>query len=375
MPADAFARLTGRPPDGVWLAPGRVNLIGEHTDYNDGFVLPFAVEQSVRVAAAARGDGRLRLWSQQEGGPVAIELGDVRPGAVGGWAAYAAGAVALLAGSAGVRRGLDLVVDGSVPRGSGLSSSAALTCAVLVAAADLWHADLDPTALARLAQRAEQDYVGVPVGLMDPLASLLGVEGRALFIDTRAVSVEAVRCDPAAAGLAFLVVDTGVRRRLAEGGYADRRAACERAARLLGVPALRDASPEQVRTAGLDERLIRRALHVVTENARTAAAADLLRAGRLADVGPLLDLSHASLRDDFEVSWPAADATVEAVRAAGALGARMTGGGFGGCVVVLAPADRVGDVTAAVVERAGRDGLPVPGVSTVRPAAGARRVS
>ena len=378
MPAEAFRRLTGHAPDGVWAAPGRVNLIGEHTDYNDGYVLPFAIALSVRVAARRRGDRAVRVWSHQEGGLVTADLDEVAPGAVVGWSAYVLGALALLAAEAGTSTcGLDVLVDGDLPRGAGLSSSAALTCAALLAARDLWDVDLGGMDLVRLAQRAETEFAGVPVGVMDQIACLLGADGRALLVDTRELSVQPVPLEPAAAGLRLLVVDTGVARQLVTGAYAERRQACERAARALGVPALRDVTVQQLSTDGgrLDEVLLRRARHVVTDNARTIAAAELLRDGRLAEVGPLLAASHASLRDDFEVSCPAADAVVEAARQGGALGARITGAGFGGCVLVLCPATAVDEVGRSVVTRAARDGHPPPDVFAVRPSAGARRLS
>ena len=378
MPAEAFRRLTGRSPDGVWAAPGRVNLIGEHTDYNDGYVLPFAIALSVRLAAGRRSDRAVRVWSHQEGGLVTAELDDVAPGTVVGWSAYVLGALALLAAEAGTSTcGLDIVVDADLPRGAGLSSSAALTCATLLAARDLWDVDLGGLDLVRLAQRAETDFAGVPVGVMDQIACLLGAEACALLVDTRELSVQPLPLDPTASGLRLLVADTGVARRLVAGGYAERRASCEQAARALGVAALRDVTEEQLSSAGgrLDETRLRRARHVVTENARTLAAARLLREGRLAELGPLLEASHASLRDDFEVSCPEADAVVEAARHGGALGARITGAGFGGCVLVLCPAAAAGDVERSVVTRAASDGHPPPKVFAVRPSPGARRLS
>ncbi len=363
--ADAFRVAAGRSPDGVWCAPGRVNLLGEHTDYNDGYALPFALDLGVTAAVAVRADARLRLWSAQEGGPVDVAAGE----RAAGWAAYVAGALAVAA----PRVGFDVWVDADLPVGSGLSSSAALTCAVVLAAAELTGAGSDRVALARLAQRAEREHAGVPVGLLDQLASLLATPGHALLVDFRATTAEPVPLDPAGAGLTLVVLDTRAPRRLADGAYAARRAECARAAGILGVPSLREADPGQVDR--LPEPLRRRARHVVSENARVLAAAGLLRAGRLADVGEALSASHASLRDDYEVSCAELDAAVGAALEAGALGARMTGAGFGGAAVALVPAGRVADVGRAAADRARREGLADPRCFPVSPSVGARRLA
>jgi len=234
---------------------------------------------------------------------------------------------------------------------------------------------LDRVALARACQRGENEVVGVPSGLLDQLSSLCSTAGHALFCDFRSLDLDRVPFDPAAAGLAVLCVDTRSERALGDSGYADRRAACERAAAALGVPALRDATAEQVDGApDLDPTDRRRARHVVAEDARVLDSVALLRAGRLAALGPLLTDSHASLRDDFAVSWPAADTAVDAALAAGALGARMTGGGFGGCGLALVPADRAGEVADAVVAAAKQHGHPEPAVFPVVPSPGARRL-
>jgi galactokinase len=375
--ADAFARRTGGDPEGVWAAPGRVNLIGEHTDYNDGFVLPAAIDRLVLAAAARRDGGRLRLWSLQEEDPADLDLAAVGPGLVDGWAAYPAG-VAWALGQEGVEvGGADLVVDGDVPAGSGLSSSAALECATATALAELHGADLDRRALARLARRAENEVVGVPSGVMDQMVAMLGRAGHALFLDTRSLEAEQVPVPLEAAGLRLVVIDTRAGHRLVDGAYADRRAACEAAAAALGVPALRDATPEQVEAAAaeLGDPGLRRARHVVTENARVLAAVELLRAGQLDRLGPLLAASHASLRDDYEVSSPELDTAVEAALAAGAVGARMTGAGFGGSAVALVPTGRVDPVTGQVQAAFAAAGFAVPEVATVTPADGARRLA
>jgi len=371
-----FRERTGRDPDGVWAAPGRVNLIGEHTDYNDGFVLPAAIDRQVVAAAGRRDGGRLRVWSLQEGPPADLELAGIGPGRVEGWAAYPAG-VAWALGQAGVEvGGVDLVVDGDVPGGAGLSSSAALECATATALADLFEAGLDPVALAGVARRAENEVVGVPSGVMDQMVSMLGRAGHALFLDTRSLETEQVPLPLEAVGLCLLVLDTRAGHRLVDGAYADRRAACEAAAAALGVPALRDATLGRVEAAAseLGEERFRRARHVVTENARVLAAVGLLRAGDLDRLGPLLAASHASLRDDYEVSSPELDTAVEAAVAAGAVGARMTGAGFGGSAIALVGTDLAGRVGDRVRDAFAAAGFGPPAVEAVTASDGARRL-
>ena len=370
-----FRDALGRDPDGVFSAPGRVNLIGEHTDYNEGHVLPFAIDRRCRVAAAARGDDTVTVRSAQEPDDVVTTTLDALAQARG-WSAYALGTVWALreAGLAGA--GWDLVVDGDVPLGAGLSSSAALESAVALAVAELSGSTLDRPpfdrpALARAGRRAENDVVGAPVGIMDQAASLLCREGAALLLDCRTLETEHVSLGLEDHELVTLVVDTRVRHDLADGGYADRRAACVAAAEALGVDALRDATPEMLDR--LDGRLLERARHVVTEQARVHRVVDLLRGGRPAEVGPELTASHASLRDDFAVSVPALDAVVETALEHGALGARLVGGGFGGSALVLTPSTAVEDIAEAVTRRAAVDGHPEPVVREVHPGGGARR--
>ena len=371
--AGRFLAWHGAEPEGVWYAPGRVNLIGEHTDYNCGWVLPFALDRGVVVAAARRGGDVLDIRSLQSQGQAVVPLSGLPPGGVTGWAAYPAG-VAWAMREAGLPvRGASLVIDSDLPQGAGLSSSAAIECAVAIALADLYGADVPRTELARLARRAENEMVGVPSGIMDQSASLLGEAGHALLLDCRSGETAAVPFDPAAAGLALLVVDTGARHALTDGRYALRRAECEQAARALGVPSLRDVT-DPARTAAIgDPVLARRARHVISDDCRVCAAADLLGAHDLAGLGPLLHASHASLRDDFEISWPQADVAAEAAERAGALGARMVGGGFGGSVIALVPADD-GAVRAAVAAGYAARGWPEPAFLAAPPSAGARRL-
>lgn len=376
--ADAFLAHTGRKPEGVWSAPGRVNLIGEHTDYNEGFVLPFALRLRTAVAAARRDDQMLCVHSCQRAGEgMSISLEALVPGAVEGWAAYVAGVVWSLRQAGHRVEGVDLVVDGAVPAGAGLSSSAAIECAVALALADLYDIAAAPAALARVAQRAENDFVGVPCGPMDQMVSMLATAGHALFFDTRSGATEQISFDPSAAGLTLLVLDTHAKHSHARGAYADRRQACATAAARLGVPTLRDVPTERLdeALAALADApvLARRARHVITENARTVRTAELLRQGRLAEIGPLLTQSHASLRDDFEVSTPALDTVVDAAMRAGARGARMTGGGFGGCAIALAEDGLAPAIVDAVRREAVARGFAAPTATPGVPSAGARR--
>ena len=374
--SSAFRAAFGHGPEGVWTAPGRINLIGEHTDYNDGFVLPFALPLALTAAASRRPDGAVRFRSRQTAGEFGASLAELVPGAVEGWAAYPAGALWVLRDEGYPVGGLDLLVDSTVPTGAGLSSSAALTCAVVMAAASLHGTELAPDRVIRLAQRVENDFVGMPCGILDQSASMLSTEGHALFMDTRTMETEQVPFAPDAHGLSLLVVDTRAPHRLVEGHYADRHRACKEAARSLGVAALRDVTDLPGALSALPDDLSRRRVrHVVTENARVLDAVALLRSGDVRAVGPLLTASHASLRDDYEVTVPEVDTAVDAALAAGALGARITGGGFGGCVIVLVGADAVRTCVKTVREAYRERGFAEPAVFEAVPSAGARRVA
>ena len=371
-----FAECFGAEPDGVWQAPGRVNLIGEHTDYNEGFVLPFALAQGVRAAASGRGDGRLELRSRQvPDAPATAALSTLAPGSPAGWAAYPAGVAWALREAGCPVAGASIAIDADLERGAALSSSAALECATALALADLHGLSVPRPELAAIARRAENEFVGVPSGIMDQSASLLCRAGHALLLDCRSGETSDVPLDLAAAGLVLLVVDTGVRHALSDGRYAARRRSCEEAARALGVPSLRDITDRPRAVDQLaDPVLRRRARHVVTENARVLEVVGLLRAGEIAGCGPLLTASHASLRDDFEVSWPQADVAVEAAAAGGALGARMTGGGFGGSVIALTQTRRRAAVTASVTGAYAGRGWRAPRFLDALPSAGALRL-
>jgi galactokinase len=349
----------------AFRAPGRVNLIGDHTDYNDGFVLPLAIHLECAVRARASNDGRIRLRSSDVAGEVDVAAdGSTEPREAAGWGRYAAGVARTLRDRGRPSRGIEGIVSSTVPVGAGLSSSAALEVAVAFALCEAAGFDLPPLDLALACQEAELIATGVPCGIMDQLAAVAGVAGHALLVDCRSLAVEPI---PLPAELAVLVVHSGVARELADSAYAERRAACEAVAARLGLAALRDATPEQV----TDEP---RARHVVSENTRVLAAADALAAGRSDELGPLLHASHQSLRDDYEVSTPELDALVTALEDAGALGARLTGAGFGGCVVALTTAGGAADVAAAASARYRAETSLEPRSWICRAAAGAGRI-
>jgi galactokinase len=370
-----FSDRYGGQPEGVWYAPGRVNLIGEHTDYNDGFALPFALGAGFCVAAARHGGNTISLASRQQGGAViAVPLTGLAPGSVRGWAAYPAGVAWALRSAGHQVAGLNIAVDADLAMGAGLSSSAALECAAGLAMVDLFGLPVSRTELAALGRRAENDFVGAPTGLMDQLAVLFCEEQRAMLLDCRSAAGTSVPLDVASAGLALLVIDTRVKHELSDGAYGARRRACAKAAQDLGVRALRDVSDVSMLDR-LDDLVIRRrARHVVTENQRVVEVAEQLRTGRPGRIGPLLTASHLSLRDDFDVSWPEADTAVEAALSAGALGARMTGGGFGGSVIALTPARSAQAVADAVESRFSLKGWQAPAIACVTPSQGARRL-
>lgn len=362
-----FAAAFGGVPEGVARAPGRVNLIGEHTDYNDGFVLPAAIGVETRVAwRRATGEGISVAALDYGAAPVAIADHGAR------WAVYVRAAAAACAEAGVAPPGLSLAIAGDIPQGSGLSSSASLEVALVLAFAQAAGVRLAPTQIAAIAHRAETEHVGVRCGIMDQLASASGVAGAALCIDCRSLAVAPVRLPDR---LALLIVQSGVVRGLVDGAYNARRAECEAAARLLGVPALRDATMDQIEPARatMPDLLHRRARHVISENARVQAAARALAGDDLRALGVLMAASHASMRDDFAITVPAIDHLVEILAAAigDAGGARMTGGGFGGAVVALVARDRL-DAVMTQVAAAYRtpDGRP-PEMMVERACAGA----
>ncbi|HEX9039659.1 MAG TPA: galactokinase [Trebonia sp.] len=374
----------------VWFAPGRANLMGEHTDYNEGLVLPFALARGVTATAAARDDGLLVLRSKQvPDEAVTVPLDALAPGSVPGWAAYPAGVAWSLRAAGYPVQGASVDVDSDLPVGAGVSSSAALECSVALALCSLSGLTVPRAELAWIAKRAENEFVGAPTGIIDQSAALLCEQGHAILLDCGTLAATQVPFLPAAAGATALIIDTRVAHALVSGDYAARRTECEEAARLLRVRALGSVTDLGTLSEIADPVLRRRARHVITDCARARAMAAALLAGDYADraegreradagiyryLGKALIDGHASLRDDFEVSWPEADVAVEAAMAAGAYGAKMIGGGFGGSVLALVPESRAREVRAAVTEAyTGRGWLPPDFIDAV-PSPAARRL-
>jgi galactokinase len=370
----AFKDVFGRAPEGGWAAPGRVNLIGEHTDYNDGYVMPFALPHTTRAAVARRDDGLLRMHSaDMDGGIVELPLAGLAPGATDGWARYPAAVLWTLREAGHAVGGADIHYTSTVPVGGGLSSSAALQVVTALALTELHGVEgLSRQDLALLCQSSENVYVGAPVGVMDQTASACCTEGHALHLDVRGLTQRQVPLDLAAEGLRLLVVDTRVKHAHSDGAYGELRAGCEAAAAALGLPALRDVAHDQLDAALAalpDERLRRLTRHVVTENRRVEEVLALCTAGRTREIGAVLTAGHVSLRDDFRVSCPELDLVVDTALAEGALGARMTGGGFGGSAIVLVDEADEARVLAAVGAA-----LPQSRRFSTTPGAGARRL-
>jgi len=375
---DAFEAAYGRTAMGVWSAPGRVNLIGEHTDYNGGLVLPFAIDRRTYCAVGIRDDRVLRVRSATIDGEAQIAIDDLDPEHLGGWSAYPLG-VAWALGEMGAdlatASGLDLFLTSDVPVGAGLSSSAAIECAVAVALDELWGLGLDRIALARAGRLAENVAVGAPTGIMDQCASLLGEEDHAVFLDCGTETADSVPLHLDRDGFTVLVIDTLVTHAHSNGGYAERRASCERGAAALDVPSLRFVHESDLPRASevLDEETYRRVRHVVTESARVAATVRALREEGPRAIGDLLAASHASMRDDFEISVPELDLAVESAVRHGAVGARMTGGGFGGAAIAVVAIEAADEIAARVTEDFTAAGFGAPRCFTVTPSDGAHR--
>ncbi|MER5255165.1 galactokinase [Streptomyces sp. NPDC002855] len=381
--AGQFAELYGYDADGVWSAPGRVNLIGEYTDFNEGFVMPLALPHTAVAAVARRTDGVLRLHSADIDAPVAElrvdELTPLSKYGQGGWAAYPAGVVwALRDAGHEVSGGADIHLASTVPTGAGLSSSAALEVVTALALNDLYELGLDRPGLAVLAQRAENAFVGVPCGVMDQMASACATEGHALHLDCRDLTTRQVPFDLAAHGLRLLVVDTRVKHELGDGAYAERRAGCEEGARVLGVSHLRDVPYAELPAALeklTDEKIRRYVRHIVSDDHRVEQVIGLLDAGEVRAIGPVLTEGHASLRDDLRISCEELDLVVSTANAAGAIGSRMTGGGFGGSAIVLVEEVDAEPVTKTILEAFASAGFTAPRVFPAVPSTGARRES
>ena len=366
-----FEELYGRKPEVIAEAPGRVNLIGEHIDYSEGFVLPFAIADRTYAAIAKREDGLVRIASQQRRERIfSIDIKDVKPGSAGDWEKYVLGVIWSLE----VSSGFDIFIDGHVPAGAGLSSSAALECSVAFALNHLCNLNKSLTDLARATQRAENDYVGMPCGIMDQSVSLMAAAGSALLLDCRDLSTELIPFDVASAGLELLIIDTAAHHALVDGGYAERRASCESAAQKLQVKSMRELSLKDLE-AGKDrltETEYIRARHAVTEIARVLEAVVALRTSDFLKLGSLINQSHISLRDDYTVSCPELDCAVDASLGAGALGSRMVGGGFGGSAIALVKVSDIDSVKNAVLQAFERAHYKKPRFFTSLPSAGAQ---
>ena len=368
-----FSNKFGRPATVIARAPGRVNLIGEHTDYNDGYVLPAAIERETHIAAAPRRDGRVRLVALDLARQTTFDLADVQRSTSEGWSNYIRGVAAGLLAAGYPVRGFDGIIQGDVPIGSGLSSSAAMEMASVQAFSAVGDFSVPSAQAARIGQKAEHVFVGANTGLMDQLASALGQPDHVLLIDCRDLSFRPV---PVPAGAAILVADTSVRRSLAASAYNERRAQCEAAAQALGVPALRDATLAMLDAVDLPDVVARRARHVIAEDERVLETVTALQGGDLHKVGTLMDASHVSLRDLYEVSSVELDTMVELLRSQpGCYGARLTGAGFGGCAVALMAAGTVATAipVVAAAYRA-RTGL-TPALYPTRAAAGASAIT
>ena len=368
--ARGFEELYGRKPEVISEAPGRVNLIGEHIDYSEGFVLPFAIADRTYAAIASRPDGLVRIASHQRKEKIfSIDINDVKPGSKGEWEKYVLGVI----WSLGITQGADIFVDGSVPAGAGLSSSAALECSVAVALNTLFSLSKSKEDLARATQKAENDYVGMPCGIMDQSVSLMGQAGAALLLDCRDLTTETVPFNVADAGLELLIIDTQAHHALVDGGYAERRAACESVAAKLNIPSMRHLTLD-VLTANrekISDIEFIRARHAVTEIARVLEAVKALRASDFETLGTLINASHASLRDDYAVSCPELDVAVDASIAAGAIGSRMVGGGFGGSAIALIKASDLQKTKDSVLAAFEAKGFKKPRFFTSLPSAGA----
>jgi galactokinase len=366
----AFQELFGRKAEVLAEAPGRVNLIGEHIDYSEGFVLPFAIADRTYAAIARNNDGLVRIASQQRKNRIfTIDISDVKPGSAGEWEKYVLGVI----WSLDISTGVDILVDGHVPSGAGLSSSAALECSVAVGLNALFSLGKSLEDLARATQKAENDYVGMPCGIMDQSVSLMGREGSALLLDCRDLSTESVPFDVASQGLELLIIDTQAHHALVDGGYAERRASCESVAAKFSIPSMRNLTMEVLdsRKSEITEVEYIRARHAVTEIARVKDAVAALKASDFITLGRLINESHISLRDDYTVSCPELDAAVDASLEAGALGSRMVGGGFGGSAIALIKADQLDTVKEAIKKSYAAKGFKAPRFFTSLPSAGA----
>jgi len=371
-----FEALFGQSPEIVTEAPGRVNLIGEHVDYCDGFVMPFAINDRTYAAISQRTDRNIRIASKQRPGEIfETSMDQLAPEGEGDWERYILGVI--WAFGSQITTGLDILVDGGVALGAGLSSSAALECSIATALNKLFNANLSLPELARLAQRAENAYVGVPCGIMDQSVSLMAQAGNALLLDCRDLSTEQIPLDLASAGLELMIIDTRAHHALVDGGYAERRASCESAAKKLGIKALRDCSVSELESARnkLTELEYMRAEHVVNDIERVHETVEFLKKNDFVSVGNILTKSHASLRDRFEISCAELDLAVDTALANKSLGGRMIGGGFGGSAIALFNVSDIEPAKLAIAAAFKSAGYIEPRFFTSLPSSGAAEVS
>lgn len=374
----AFESAFGRPTEGAWSAPGRVNLIGEHTDYNNGFVLPFGIDYRTSAAVAARHDREIHLRSTFADGEAVGDLDALELASMSGWSAYVLG-VAWAMADAGVdlteARGLDILIDSDVPVGAGLSSSAALECATGAAFNDLWGPGLGKLDMARFGRVAENKAVGAPTGLLDQAASMLAEDDHVVFLDCDTEEARPVALHLKDHHLGILVINSNVEHEHATGGYGDRFASCAKGAAALGVTTLREIGTDDLPRAQelLDDETYRRVRHVVTENQRVLDTVRVLGEAGPTAIGDLLNASQTSMRDDFEITVPEIDLACDTAVAHGAIGARMTGGGFGGSSIALVPLDKVDTIASAIRHALADAGLREATIFQVTPSQGARR--
>ena len=373
-----FKKIYHHEPTGVWSAPGRVNLIGEHTDYNEGFVFPFAINRNTFAAISLREDNLIHVASSFSPVTHEIDVHNIKKSSENQWAAYPFGvAWAIQQLSEVIPTGFDCYIESDVPVGAGLSSSAAIECSVGVALNELWNAGLSKPQLAKAGQLAENEIVGAPTGIMDQSASLLGKRDHGVFLDCQSLEAEVVELGFAKAGLELLIIDTKVAHRHADGGYASRRAACELGAKTMGLPSLRQLTSKDLPRAQelLDDVTFRRVRHVVTENERVLQTVARLKQQGPKAIGDLMYASHISMRDDFEISVAELDEAVSVAEAFGAIGARMTGGGFGGAAIALVPSELIEEITIAIRYAFKQRGFIEPTIFSVTAADGAHRIA
>ena len=371
---EKFLETFGAEPDLIAAAPGRVNLIGEHIDYSEGFVLPFAIKDRTFAAIRKRDDSTVRVASAQRRNKiVTVDINAVKPGLKGEWERYALGVL----WSMGVKTGVDLMIDGHVPLGAGLSSSAALECSVATAVNHLFDLGLSLEDLARITQKAENQYVGVPCGIMDQSVSLMATNGSALLLDCRDLSTRNIPFDVASSGLELLIIDTQAHHALTDGGYAERRASCESVAAKLSVKSMRELTMAQLESSKnlLSDVEFIRARHAVSEMQRVLDCVEALSQADFVKVGELINQSHISLRDDYTVSCPELDTAVDASLAAGALGSRMVGGGFGGSAIALIEASKTSETIKAIEKAFADKKFKAPRFFTSLPSQGAEVIS